>query len=239
MNKKNSVLSIHWSLPFVMAFGDDNAGTAATIEDFESKSLALYKCPKGENNFTIKSTAAHDGANGLIGSGSPQSGEPLGGKWIYRDDAAALTKQGDRLSVWTKRSNVNPGPTPTPDVAGGTNIGFGCSAERCYFVAVTCQTTHQTCEFRVSKVLDLSNAPATSIALNAVPQTYIAHRWYKVIVEWNVGGLIVAYLYDSDGSTLLNTVSATDNTWTSGGIGLRGFGPGDYYFDTYDRYVQP
>jgi hypothetical protein len=87
--------------------------------------------------------------------------------------------------------------------------------------------------------LDLSNAVATSIVLNAVPQTYIANRWYKVIVEWTVGGLIDVYLYDSDGSTLLNTISATDNTWNSGGIGFRGFGLGDYYFDTYDRYVQP
>ena len=74
--------------------------------------------------------------------------------------------------------------------------------------------------------------------LNSVPQTLIANRWYKMVVEWNVGGLIVAYLYDSDGSTLLNTVLATDNTWTSGGIGFRGF-YGDYYFDTYERYVKP
>ena len=247
MNKKIVFyLFIGLSL-IVMACGDDNAaipeattgdttGTSITIENFESTSLTLYKCPKGETNFAIKSNAAYHSASGLVGSGCPASGEPLGGKWIYRDDAAALTSQGDRLSVWMKRSNVNPGPTA--DIAGASIMGFGCSAERCYYVTLSCQTTGQTCELRVGKVLDLSNAVATSITLNAVPQTYIANRWYKVIVEWTVGGLIDVYLFDSDGMTLLNRVSAMDNTWTSGGIGFWGFGPGDYCFDTYERDSQ-
>jgi hypothetical protein len=252
MNKKIVFyLFIGLSL-LVMACGDDNAatpetktgattavttGTENTIENFDSTSLTLYKCPKGETNFTIKSNAAHEGTGGLVGSRCPQSGDPLGGKWIYRDDTAALTSQGDRLSIWVKRSNVNPGPTA--DIAGASTMGFGCSAEGCYYVTLSCQTTGQTCELRVGKVLDLSNAVASSITLNAVPQTYIANRWYKIIVEWTVVGLIDVYLFDSDGMTMLNRVSAWDDTWTSGGIGFRGFGPGDYYFDTYQRYIHP
>ena len=237
MNKK-IVLYLFIGLSiFAMACGDDNVGTTTTIEDFESGSLALYKCPLGENNFALKTTAAHDGANGLIGSGGAASGDPLGSKWIYRDDAAVLTNQGDRLSVWIKRSNTDAGATPA--TAGASCMGFGASAAGCYAVDMQCQQSL----LRISKVVDYRNVTNAAgvigtITLATVPQTYIANRWYKIIVEWNVGGLIVAYLYDSDGSTLLNTVSATDNTWTSGGIGFRGF-TGDYYFDTYERYVKP
>ena len=114
-------------------------------------------------------------------------------------------------------------------------MGFGASAAGCYAVAMQSQFS----EFRISKVVDyLTAASGGTVTLKGIPQTYIANRWYKIIVEWNVGGLIVAYLYDSDGSTLLNTVSATDNTWISGGIGFRGYYR-DYYFDTYERYVKP
>jgi hypothetical protein len=50
---------------------------------------------------------------------------------------------------------------------------------------------------------------------------------------WGVGGLITAGLYDSDGITLLNTVSAVSNDFTSGGIAFRGAGPGAFVsFDT-------
>ena len=67
MNKK-IVLYLFIGLSiFVMACGDDNVGTTTTIENFESSSLALYKCPLGENNFAIKTTAAHDGTYGLFG----------------------------------------------------------------------------------------------------------------------------------------------------------------------------
>ena len=106
MNKKIVLYLFIGISIFVMACGDDNVGITTTIEDFESRSLALYKTPMGDTNFAIKTNAAHDDANGLFGTGTSISGDALGGKWIYRDDAAVLTKQGDRLSVWMKRSNV-------------------------------------------------------------------------------------------------------------------------------------
>ncbi len=81
-------------------------------------------------------------------------------------------------------------------------------------------------------------ATTFSSNLNAVPQTYLANHWYKLAVDWGVGGLMTLNLYDSDGISLLNTVSATDNTYTSGGIAFRGF-RGDYYFDTYELSTAP
>jgi hypothetical protein len=50
-------------------------------------------------------------------------------------------------------------------------------------------------------------------------------------VAWAVGGAITARLYDSNGTSLLNTVQATDNNITSGGIAFRAISD-DKYFDT-------
>ncbi len=50
-------------------------------------------------------------------------------------------------------------------------------------------------------------------------------------MAWGVGGSIIARLYDSDGTTLLRTVSATHNVITQGGIGFRAFGA-DWHWDT-------
>ena len=53
---------------------------------------------------------------------------------------------------------------------------------------------------------------------------------------WNANGTIVGNLYDSDGTTLINSVVAMDNTVFSGGIAFRGFGFLDLkFFDTVER----
>src|SRR5439155_14293053 len=67
--------------------------------------------------------------------------------------------------------------------------------------------------------------------LAAVSQTYQVNHWYRIEVDWNVGGSIVGRLFDSNGTTLLKTVKATTNVITSGGIAFRAFGH-DKYWDT-------
>jgi hypothetical protein len=61
-----------------------------------------------------------------------------------------------------------------------------------------------------------------------VPQTWVANKWYRFEIAWGVGGDITGRLFDSDGETLLNTVTATDTTITSGGLAFRAFGPTHY-----------
>src|SRR5262249_58482927 len=45
---------------------------------------------------------------------------------------------------------------------------------------------------------------------------------------------ITGRLFDSEGTTLLNTVTATDTTITSGGLAFRGFGP-THFVDSVQR----
>jgi hypothetical protein len=69
--------------------------------------------------------------------------------------------------------------------------------------------------------------------LASVSQTWKADHWYRMEVTWEVGGNITGRLYDSDGTTLLNTVTGHDNTFTSGGIAFRAFGD-TVHFDTVE-----
>ena len=54
-------------------------------------------------------------------------------------------------------------------------------------------------------------------------QTYIAGRWYLLEVEIGAGGVAMGRLYDSDGTTLLGSVSHTFGSFGSGGVAFRGF----------------
>jgi len=191
---------------------------AVVIEDFESGNLALYTFTY-DSTFTVNTTAAHDGNYGLFGTGVLP--DPYG-SWIYRADAAVNLQQGDSFSAWLRRTNVD----VDTDLGGRSYLGFGASAAGTYSAVLAPNTS--------ALIIQKNVGYSSFVDLNAVAQTYLANHWYKLAIDWGVGGLITVNLYDSDGVTLLNSVSATDNTITSGGIAFRGF-RGDYYFDTYER----
>src|SRR5205085_7251231 len=67
--------------------------------------------------------------------------------------------------------------------------------------------------------------------LGAVSQSYLANHWYRLEVAWGTSGAIVGRLYDSDGKTLLKTVTASTTAITSGGIAFRATGH-DKFWDT-------
>ena len=67
--------------------------------------------------------------------------------------------------------------------------------------------------------------------LAATDQVWLPDHWYRMEVTWGQYGTIVGRLYDSDGTTLLNELSGTDTTISSGGIAFRGFGAVKH-FDT-------
>ena len=185
-----------------------NITTAASIiEDFEH-GLSLYHAT---NPFTPDATipnAAHDGSYGLDLSGA---GLPTG--WIYRNDAAAQVQQGETLSVWVQF----PGST-----VGRAYFGFGASSSGTLSVVLAADTGQLILQ-------DNHSFGSTNVA--AVSQTYVANHWYLLSVAWATGGSITGQLYDSNGTTLLNSVQGTDNTITSGGIAFH-VTMSAKYFDT-------
>ena len=67
--------------------------------------------------------------------------------------------------------------------------------------------------------------------LAAVSQTYQANVWYKLEVDWGTTGIVTGKLYSSNGTTLLNSVTASTGDTTPGSFGFRATGS-DKYWDT-------
>src|SRR5262249_34420007 len=65
----------------------------------------------------------------------------------------------------------------------------------------------------------------------AAPATYLANHWYRLEVDWGTSGTIIGKLFDSNGTTLLQQVTAHTNVITSGGIAFRALG-NEKFFDT-------
>ena len=72
------------------------------------------------------------------------------------------------------------------------------------------------------------------VDLAAQSQSYQANHWYLLKVNWGLGGAITATLLDSNGTTVLNTVSASSTAFTAGGIGFRSF-EAAMYWDTVTK----
>jgi hypothetical protein len=193
--------------------------SVSVVANFESGSLANYRTvfhyyPTAD----IAAAAAHDGLVGLD--------KHDGYEWMVSTDAAEQVHQGETISTWVKLAG---------SADGRAYLGFGTTAPT---------LTQDTSNF---KTLALVMAPNTNTLLlqsitgngnfstlagASASQTYQADHWYRLEVVWQTGGSITGNLYDSDGTTLLNSVTGSNTTITTGGLGIRAFGS-DKYFDTY------
>ncbi|MCX6345190.1 MAG: putative Ig domain-containing protein, partial [Armatimonadetes bacterium] len=174
------------------------------IDDFEDGSLSEYTILGGTHD--VIGAAAHDGNFGLSSSSSA---------WIYRADPGAVLSQGDTVSYWVLLGSS----------AGRAYCGFGASANGTYSAVAAPNTS--TFKIQINQSYNYADLASAS-------QSWVDNHWYRIEVQWDTGGLITARLFDSDGASLLNTISATNNTYTSGGIAFRGFGAPNY-FDTVTR----
>jgi hypothetical protein len=193
------------------------AAMAVVIDDFEDGNVSEWLQGTGGDPIGTRVTAiaAHDGNYGLE-AGTIRTG------WLYRDDAQVHLAQGNTMAVWTK----------IPNSSWTRNyIGFGATAAGCYSAVLGDNTN--------TFVIQLNSAYSFS-DLASVPYVFINSYWYLVEIVWEVGGMITANLYDSDGCTLLATVSAVNSTYTQGGIAVRNFDSGTPgYFDTFMRDQSP
>src|SRR5262249_7796814 len=124
-----------------------------------------------------------------------------------RNDAAVAVQQGDTISAWVQAAGA-----PT----GRLYVGFGASATGTLAMVLGGNTN--------TLILQRNdNFGFTDIGV--VPQARVDNKGCRFEIVWGVGGGIAGRLFDSDGTTLLTTVTATDTTITSGGLAFRGFGP--------------
>lgn len=194
----------------VLIVGAESARAATIIEGFESGNLSQYTST-GVTNATVAGEYAHDGSFGL--------GIDEGG-WIYRDDAAAQLAQGDTFSVWIQFDDI---------ANGRAYFGFGSSAAGTLSFVLAPNTGD--IRFQENPVFGFTE-------LDSTPTAFLADTWYLAEVIWGFGGNLTGNLYGSDGSTLISSVSATSNLFTSGGIAFRGFA-GIKAFDTVTLQSAP
>ncbi len=172
--------------------------TVGLLDDYEDGNLIEYtRAEFGTFAGFVNNAAAHDGTWGMVAA-----------DWMYRTDVSATVQQGDKISAWMRFAN-NP--------EGRAQLGFGASALGTLSL-VLAPETHE---------LLLENNQG--YAFTPIGRTHLsldADRWYRAEVDWGMGGVIVGRVYDSDGSSLLGSVTAIDNSITSGGIALRGAGGG-------------
>jgi hypothetical protein len=154
----------------------------------------------------LSTAAKHDGAYGLVDS--------QGNDWIYRNNSATQVKQGDTVSVWMQFSGA---------ATGRSYFGFGASSQGTLSLVAAANTNQ----------LILQNNSGYGYAdIAAVSQNWQANHWYRLEVSWGTNGAIVGKVFDSDGTTLLQTVSGSNTSITSGGIAFRSTNTSNTYWDT-------
>jgi hypothetical protein len=181
-----------------------------TIEGFETGNLNAYTRVGGTKlTFRETSAARHDGNLGLQGSN--------GTDWIFRNDSGSHVQAGDRLTVWFQFHT---------SASGRGYFGFGATSGGTLSLVTAADT---------SQLLLEDNTGYGFTTIGSVSQTYTVNHWYLLEVDWGSTGNITGKLFDSNGTTLLNSVTATDTAITSGGIAFRATGSGVKYFDTVQR----
>ncbi len=179
-----------------------------TLLDFENASTWNIVGGSWWNNSPTarrSSDAAHDGTSGLV--------DTNGDDWIYRNDSTTKVKAGETVSTWLKFADA---------ADGRAYFGFGASNLGTYSLVAAPNSGELQLQL---------NAFYGYTTLATVSQSYLANHWYRLEVTWGTDGKLVGKLFDSDGSTLLQTVSATNTLIKSGGIALRATGS-DKYWDS-------
>jgi hypothetical protein len=205
------------------ALEDRTLLSVSVIEGFEGGSLAAYQTAlRYAPSAVILPIAAHDGYMGLV--------KQDGYEWMIRNDAATQVHSGDTVSVWTQFAG-------TAD--GRAYLGFDAHDNGTFHspltdggmlsVVMAANTSQLLIQNNAGFNEPISN-PSSAVAATA--QSYVANHWYRLEASWS-GASVTARLYDSDGITLLSSVSGSTTAPfpSGGGIAFRAFGH-DKYFDT-------
>jgi hypothetical protein len=188
------------------------------IEDFESSHV--YHLVFGPSTFATSSAAAHDGNFGLVNHG--------GKDWIYRDDSAAQVREGDTISAWVQFHGTADGQA---FFAFGANSNIDGSPLATYSLVLAADKR------KLFIQENFFGSPLNSTIGTSTQNTrFLANHWYRIQITWGTDGSIVGKLFDSDGTTLLNSVSATASLFSAGGIGFHATGH-DKYWDTVTAFV--
>ncbi|MDB5341499.1 MAG: hypothetical protein JWN70_7118 [Planctomycetaceae bacterium] len=180
--------------------GTFNVASASTVlEAFGYWSLDnYYYLGSRFSSVETTTTSAHDGSYGLY--------DYSGTDWVFRNDSTTQVKQGDTVSVWVKFVGA---------ATGTAAFGFGATGNGTLSIVASAST---------NQLLLVNNAGYGAATIASSTETWQANHWYRLEVNWGATGSIVGKVYDSNGTTQLQSVSGTSTAITSGGIAFRTYG---------------
>jgi hypothetical protein len=179
--------------PGCLNAGDDNEEDCIILEDFEDGAWPAPGWTLGSGGGgSVSAAHAHDGSFGLVDPG-----------WYYQA-TPTFGDPGDVLSAWIR---------PATSSSGRTYFGFGATSAGAH----TFVLAPNTGDFRFQ-----DNVGWSFMELTTMPFTYTAGKWYFVEVEFLTATSVEGRVYDSDGTTLLGSITQTYASLT-GGVAIRSF----------------
>lgn len=168
------------------------------VDDFEDGDIAEYALETG--SFSVQTSTIYSGSNALEASFEDNFGRHI----VSTDFSVSNGK--------TYRWNVQ---LPTTDVTGSAVFGVEdeSSIDGYQIEAQANESSFNLAEFEEGSRTLLSQD--TDV-------TYSTGIWYEVEFDWGSSGGLTATLYD-DGGSQVTQISATDSTFSSGGIGWHMF----------------
>ncbi len=199
-------LGAHSGSMSAMSSAFNVTSSSNVVEDFESGLSNYTHVGSAVPRISTKTAAAHDGTYGLDIAGD--------GNWYFRKDSGAVVNPGDTLSAWVQlKGSAN----------GRAYLGFGTTLTGTMSVVLAPNTN----QFLVES----SPKFTTFKDLATAKQKYSANQWYRVELDWGTSGTVVAKLFASNGTTLLNSLTVKTGNTTPGWFAFRATGS-DKYFDT-------
>lgn len=178
--------------PFMRIVGDSDISQCNTIEDFEIGIWPWSPWVVEQAGGTVDAAYAHSGARGIYNVA-----------WHYRTDVLFGTSPGQELSWWVR---------PDSAIGGRAYLGFASDASgtRSFVIAPN-----------AGDIRFQDNPGYTYTELTTSPQAFTANAWYRAVVVYQGGGMYEGRLYDSDGVTLLNSVTHDYGSQLPGGVAIR------------------
>jgi len=184
------------------AYGGIGTTTFPVFDDFEDTNITEYS---GDTSlFAADTTFAYQGSYGL--EAANPSGRTTDG--IYRTSASATVTQGQTVRFF-QYINTSGGSFDE------TCTMFGVQSNQNNNYAVCLEQVSGTDRVSISRGVDDNDLSGTILASTTIAYTT---GWYEVEVDWGTDDSIAVSVYKDN--ALVATTSATDGTYTSGGMGF-------------------
>jgi hypothetical protein len=192
----------------VAADSSDGAAVFSTFEDFEDNDIAEYAGTPGDLAlFSTDSTFAYGGGFGLDTAGN-ESGRTTNG--IARTDITTQQGQSIRFMQYIDTT------AGSGDEVCTIFASNGVPADRDNYAVCIDQVGTD----RVSIARDVKDTELSGTILGTANFSSLTTGWYEILIDWETDDSIDVVVREDSTGTVVATTTATDSTYTSGGIGF-------------------